>query len=108
MNLFGPGWSTETGFELGDENCVGTERLDLVGKGFIEPLNDRDHKDYGDYTYTNAKNRERRAKLICPQSIKGHQSRFFYVVDSDCHQKVRTLNYHPGPKDQGLHLLIPL
>src|SRR5260370_36496938 len=89
MNFFWSGRTTKTRVKLGKKDRIRTQRLDLIRKCFVKSLNDRDHKDYGDHTDTDAEYCQRRAQLICAQGVEGHQGGFFDVVKAH-RQVVRT------------------
>src|SRR6266566_3977383 len=82
VNLVRTGRTTKSRIKLGDEDGVGTERLDLIRERLVEPLNNRHHKDNSDYTDTDAETGQRRSQLVCAQRVQSHQAGFFYVVES--------------------------
>src|SRR6185503_21119596 len=91
MNLFGSGRATKTGVKLGKKNSIRTQRLDLVRKCFVKSLNNRDHKDYGDHSDTDAEYCQRRAQLVGAQRVESHQSGFFDVVKAHRKQELSGL-----------------
>ena len=56
---------------LGRELTI-PQRLDLIGEGFVEALDDRDHEDDSHDTDTYTKDRQSRAQLVRPQRVERH------------------------------------
>ncbi len=80
MNLFRTRWTAKAGIKLRNKDRVGTERLNLIGKRFVESLDDRHHEDDRYDADTDAENRQRRTQLVRAQRVERHQGGFLYVV----------------------------
>src|SRR5215467_977146 len=82
MDLFRSRRPPETRIKFGNEDSVGTERLDLICKGFVESLDNRNHEDHSDHADADAQNCQCRTELVGSECINGHKRRFFEIFNS--------------------------
>src|SRR5215213_1053891 len=73
--------AAEARVELRDEDGVRAQRLDLLGEGFIQPLDDRHHERERHHPDADAEDGQRRAQLVRPHRRHGHRRRLSDVVE---------------------------
>src|SRR5687768_9320737 len=76
--------------ELRRPDGVRTERLDLVGEGFVQALNDRHHEHNGHDADADAENRQRRAQFVSAHRFERHPGGFAYISKMHSSKKQST------------------